>query len=481
MNSALAARRTLIWTTATLLSLGSALAQTASTVVDDDGALAALVADHPVFGPALAYRSVASEIAERSLRDAEDDLARTGSGFTAGLAWRPTIGWRGAGADPFDLAAGAWSSELTASFGWRADAQALVRARLAAHRAAITHVERLNRDLRDALSRHIDLQRAHVALTIAQDAAATRAATLAAAERVDLDALTAAPDAPEPRTLLASRLDAERAVAAVERAARDLAAAARRAADVGFDPRLADDRHRERLTPLPLEGWRLWLPDADPLASPAVARAALDLAAAEASAQRVRVGGVLDDLRLEASRVGEDARLRASVRLDGGRPAAALDLSVRPAARPSWTVALSAVLRVDDGFLRDLARAETAVADAAAAWAEAADEAEWLLSQARFTALDAEADVAFAERGLALARLGLREAIDTWQGPDGAGPDRDDDPVAAERADAALARAAIALERERDAFYRAWNRYLLEVERYWSAAGVLGGVLAPPP
>jgi hypothetical protein len=473
-------RRTLVWTTVALLALGPALAQPAPSEVGDDGALAALVAGHPVFGPALAYRSAASEIAERSLRDAEDDLARAGSGLTAGLAWRPTVGWRGGSADPFDLAAATWSSELTASFGWRADAQALVRARLTVHRAAAAHAERLNRDLRDALSRHIDLQRAHVALTLAEDAAATRAATLATAERVDLDALGEAPDAPEPRTLLASRLDAERAVAAVERAARDLAAAARRAADAGFDPRSAGDRHRERLTPLPLEGWRLWLPDADPLASPAVARAALDLAASEASAQRARVGGVIDDLRLEVNRIEEDARLRASLRLDGGRPAAALDLSVRPAARTSWTVALSAVLRVDDTFLRDLARAEAAVADAAAAWAEAADEAAWLLNQARFTALDAEADVAFAERGLALARLGLREAIDAWRGPDGAGPDREADPVAADRADAALARAALALERERDAFYRAWNRYLLEAERYWSAAGALGGVLAPP-
>lgn len=477
----LPAWRTLVWTTAALLSLGCALAQTSTTAVSDDDALAAWVADHPVFGPALAYRSAASEIAERSLRDAEIDLARTGSGLSAGLSWRPAVGWRGGGGDPFDLAAGAWSSELTASFGWRADAQALVRARLAVHRAAITHVERLNRDLREALSRHIDLQRAHVALTIAQDAAATRAATLATAEHVDLAALAEAPDAPEPRTLLASRLDAERAAAAVERAARDLTTATRHAAAIGFDPKAADERHRERLTPLPLEGWRLWLPAADPLASPAVARAALDLAAAEASAQRVRVGGVLDDLRLEATRVEEDARLRASVRLDGGRPTAALDLSVRPAARPSWTVALSAVLRVDDAFLRDLTRAETAVADAAATWAEAADEAVWLLSEARFTALDAEADVAFAERGLALARQALREAIDAWRGADGAGPDRDADPVAGDRADAALARVAVAFERERDAFYRAWNRYLLEAERYWSAAGVLGGVLAPPP
>lgn len=456
--------------------LGTAAAATAA-----DPALDALVAGHPVFGPALAYRSVASEIAERALRDAEDDLARAGSGLSAGLTWRPSVAWRGAAGDAFDPAAGSPSGDLTASFAWRADAQALLRARTAAHRAGVAHAERANRDLREALSRHIDLQRAHVALTIAEDAAATRGATLAAAERVDLDALAPAPrahepGAPEPRTLLASRLAAERAAAAVERAARDVASAARRAAEAGFDPRLAVDRHRDRLAPLPLEGWRLWLPDADPLASPEVVRAALDLAAAEAAERRVRVGGLLDDLRLEATRTEEAARLRASVRLDGGRPAAGLDLSVRPAARASWSLALSAVLRIDDGYARDLTRAEAAVGDAAAAWAAAADDAEWRLVEARFAALDAEADVAFAERGLALARLALREEIDAWRGPDDAGPDDD----ARDRADAALARAAIALERERDAFYRAWNAYLLAAERYWSAGGVLGGVLAPP-
>ena len=475
------ARTTLIWTAATLLSLGPALAQGAPPAATrDDDVLAALVADHPVFGPALIYRSAASEIAERSLRDAENDAARIGTGITADLSWRPTIDWRGTGDETFDLEAGTWSSELTASINWRADGLAQVRARLDMHRAAIAHLERLNRDLRNALSRHIDLQRAHIALTIAQETATARSVTLEAAERANLDALTADPDVPEPRTLLASRLDAERAVAEVERAARELAATERRAAEIGFDPRLADERHRERLTPLPLESWRLWLPDADPLASPAVARAALDLAAAEAYAERVRVGGLLDDVRLEASRIEAAARLSASVGLDEGRPTADLDLSLRSARRSSWTVELSAVLRFDDGFLRDLARAEATVADAAAAWAEAADAAEWRLAEARFAALDAEADVAFAERGLALARLALREAIDAWRGPDGAGPDRDGDPAAADRADATLARAAIALERERDAFYRAWNGYLLAAERSWSAGGVLGGVLAPP-
>jgi hypothetical protein len=441
-----------------------------------DRALDDLIAAHPVFGPALRYRTVATDAAERALAAAADDLRRSDHGLSADLTWRPSVTWRGTEATA--APAVTWGSELTASFGYRTDAAAVVSARIALHRAGVAHLERVNRDLREAMTRHVELQRAWIARTLAEDAAAGRSATLASAERVDLPALAAAPGdpgtTPEPRTLLASRLEAERAAAAVDRAGRDLAEAERRATAAGFDAAHAAEMHRDRLAPLPLEGWRLWLPAADPLATPAVTRAALDLAASEATARRVRVGGLLDDLRIEAVRVERDARLRATVRLDEGRPAAALDLSLRPAARASWTVAWSAVLRLDDGLVRDLERVEAELADAAAAWAAAADEAPWTLALARQAALDEEADVAFGERGLALARLGLREALDAWRALD------TDDPAARERAAAALTRAAVALERERDAYYRAWNRYLLAGERYWSAAGVTGGVIAPP-
>jgi hypothetical protein len=440
-----------------------------------DATLADLVAAHPVFGPALAYRSAATDAAERALAAAEDDLRRIDRGLSAELVWRPSLGWRGsdAGAE-----AGLWRSELTASFGWRHDAAAVVRARIALHRAAVAHAERVHRDLREAVSRHVELQRAFIARTIAEDAAAGRTATLVSAERVDLPALVAAADAPEgtpePRTLLASRLEAERAAAAVERAGRDLAEAQRQALAFGIDPTLAADLHLDRLAPLALEGWRLWLPAADPWQTPTVIRSSLDLADAEAAARRVRAGGLVDDLRLEAVRTGTDARWRGSLRLDDGRPSAAFDVTLRPASRSSWAVGGSAVIRLDDASVRDLERADAAVADAAATWADAAEASPWLLALAQRAALDAEEDLAFGERGLALARLGLREALAAWRTRDA------DDPAARERADAALARAAIALERERDAYYHAWNRYLLEAERYWTVAGVPGGVLAPP-
>jgi hypothetical protein len=434
-----------------------------------------VVAAHPVFGPALAHRSPSTLAAERQLEESARELQRSGHGLHSSLSYRPSISWRGREWEDFDPADRHIDHTLTLSSQWRFDPQAIARAAIAHHRAGVTLHERINRDLREALSLHIDLQRAHIALTLAQDAAVNRGTTLGSAETVDLERMAADPEAPAPTTLLAARLEAERAEAAVARAARDLDAAERRAAQLGFDTHAGAAAHRDRFAPLALEGWRLLLPGSDPLQNPEVRRAALELELAEATAGRVRAAGILPDVRLELNRTLAEGRTSATLRLDEGRPTATLDLSLRRAARPSWSLVVSAVVRIGEGGEHDLARSEQGVADAATNLADALADAAWNLERARRTAIDAEEDVAFAERGLAIARANLRAGLDRWSASDRRdAPERD-------RADAALARFAIALERERDAFYRAWNRYLLEVERAWSAAGVLGGVLIPPP
>jgi hypothetical protein len=328
----------------------------APSEVGDDGALAALVADHPVFGPALAYRSAASEIAERSLRDAEDDLARAGSaphGRTRlathrRLARRRLAPTRSTSRPP----PGAASSPPPSAGAPTPRRRARRHRRAPGGRRARRAPQ--PRPARRALAPHRAAAGALVALTLAEDAAATRAATLATRS-----ASTSTPrrgarraGAAHAARLAAGRGARRRGGRAGRRATWPRPAPGGRA---GFDPRSAADRHRERLRRCRSRGGGCGC--RTPTRSPPrrSRRAALDLAAPRRPPS-VRVGGVLDDLRLEVNRVEPDARLRASVRLDGGRPAAALDLSVRPAARASWTVALSAVLRVDDTFLRDLAR-----------------------------------------------------------------------------------------------------------------------------
>ncbi|MFN2323818.1 MAG: TolC family protein, partial [Trueperaceae bacterium] len=228
--------------------------------------------------------------------------------------------------------------------------------------------------------------------------------------------------------------------------------------------------------PLPLEGWRLWLPDVAPDRTPAVVRAELDAAVASAALARVRVGGVLGDLALDVAYVLPEARLRASFDLDEGRPGAAIDAALRPATRSSWSVAVGATVRIDDRTASELASARADHEAAQAALAAARAEAPWALEAARRAALDAEADVGFAERALDLGRTALAEAVERHRT---AVADTDAE-AARDRADAALARAAVGFDRERDAFYRAWNAYTLAVERYLVAAGSPGGLLAPP-
>jgi hypothetical protein len=437
----------------------------------DDPALAALVAEHPVWGPALAHRTPATEAADRSLAIAADEARHRELGLSASLTFAPSVAWRGTpGAPP---SGPAWRTGVGAAVGYRFDPERVARGQLDLHRATVLRTERAHRDLRAALGLHVDLQRAHLALAAAEDAAASRAGTLADAEAAELGR---DPAAPPSTTLAAARLAAERAAAEVERAARAVAAAARAATAAGFDPGRAEAVHRDRWTPLPLEGWRLWLPDARPDATPAVVRAELEVAIAAAALDRARIGGVLDDLALDVAYALPEARLRASLDLDEGRPGAAVDVALRSAARSSWSVAIGATLRIDDRTAAALAAARADLEAAQAARAAARAEAPWALEEARRAALDAEADVAFAERALDLGRVALEEALERHRtavadAVDGA---------ARARADAALARAALGFDRERDAFYRAWNAYALAVERYLGVAGSPGGVLAPP-
>lgn len=435
-----------------------------------DADLPVRVATDPVWGPALAYRTPASAAAERSVAEALADLRSAESGLAASATLAPSVTWRGA--EGGDAEPARWRADVVGTVSARLDAGRLARARLDVLRAATARAERAQRDLREALMLHVDLQRAHLARTLAEAAATSRDETLADAEAADLGR---DPGAPASTTLAAARLAAERAHDEVARSARAVAEAERRARAAGFDPVHAASVHRDRAGALPLEGWRLVLPDVAPGAIPDVARAALSVEAAAAALERAALGGFLDDAWLETSYSLPDVRLRGSLDLDEGRPGGALEVSLRSASRTSWTVGVGARLRIDEGTVDAIGRARAAHEDAVAAHAAATDEAPWSLAVALQAVADAEADVAYAERALAIGRSGLDEAIERWR-DDGADGDTD---VRA-RADAALARVAIGFERERDAFYRAWAGYLLEVERYVAVAGSSGGVLAPP-
>lgn len=445
---------------------------------DANTALEELAAQNAAIGPALAYESRASVELREALRAATVDLAGAALQPSAALRWRPSLRWAGRDLDELPGALPSGSAPLTLSLSLRHDPGALARAERNAQRAEVAFLQRLNRDLRSALGAFIDLERAWIAERLAHEAALDAAATLARAEAAELPRMAADPTLPEPTTLSAARLAGERAEAALQRAGRARAEAEGRARGFGFDPaRAAGAQLAGTLTPgaLPLEGWRLALPAADAAQSPALRRAALELAIAEADAARAQAAALLGDLRLEANRTDLDLRLRGTLRLDEGRPSATLELDRQSAARPSWSVGFSASFEVGSGTLEGLRRAEAAVASAGAELDELQLEAARSLERARRTALDAEQDVGFAERGLDLARANLSAALERLQAA------RAETGASSDLEANAANRALVAFLRESDATYRAWERYLLEAERYWNEAGVLGGVLAPLP
>ncbi len=478
---------TLVLVLAAGLPMGRpALAQTpngSAGAAPADPALLARVAQDPTWGPALAYRTPATAAAERALREARAAASRSRTGWGAALTLSPSVAWRGRSNAP--ATPPRWRTDVGGEVSVRYDRAVVARAALDLHRAEVALQLRAFRDLREALSLHIDLQRAHAARTLAEATASDRDAT-----RADAEATARTGDAADavPITLAAARLEAERADADVERAGRTLAEAERRAAAAGFDVALAAALHRDRTQPLPLEGWRLALPDVPADATPDVVTAVWARERATAELARAELGGVLEDLWVDTALTLPDVRLRASFDVDEGRPGAAVDARWRAASGTSWSVTVGASLRLDDDTLAAIGRARADTQEAADAVALARAEAPRLLAAARQAALDAEADVAFAERALVIGRAGLAEAVSRWRTATaagdavaGSGEAADTARAAARaRADEALRRTAIGFERERDAFHRAWNAYLLQVERYLAVAGSSGGVLAPP-
>jgi hypothetical protein len=424
---------------------------------------------HPVWGPALAAEA-ASLAADAPARTAAAGATQRASHGLSGWAQlRPALTWRSNAADP--------ASTVTAAAGaaWRLDPVAAATARLDQHRADVAAHERALRAVRAVTSAYLALRRAHVALDLAEAALPARRATLARAEAGLL-----AGSVPRHQVDVAL-LDLERSEAALERAARDLSAARRDAARHGIDVDGAAAQHHQPLRPEPLEGWRL-PPPPDDLPHESLLRRRLERDLAAARLERRGGWSVLDDVRIEASVREQGARLRAGSGLDQGRPHAWADVTWTGSGSDAWSVGISARVRIDDTWRAELERAERAHAEAEAALALAEADAAWSALEARRALAEAEVDVVLAERSLDLGRAALRdlaaelEAASAERRALARGVAHDEAALAAatarvERFEAAYRRAELGHQRERDAFMRAWERYLREAERLWAGVG----------
>jgi len=435
---------------------------------------------HPVWGPALAAEaaSLAADAPARAAAAATTERAARGLSGWAQL--RPALTWRPNRADA--------SPTLGAAAGasWRLDNVAAASARLDQHRGDVAAHERALRAVRTVTSAYLALRRAHIAVDAAEAALPARRATLARAELG-----LVAGNVPRHQVDVAL-LELERSQAALERAARDLAAARRDAARHGIDVDDAAAQHHQPLRPEPLEAWRLAPPPND-LPHESLMRRRLERDLAAARLERRGGWSVLDDVRIEASVREQGARLRAGGGLDQGRPHAWADVTWTGSGNDAWSVGISARVRVDDTWRSELERAERAHAEAEAALALAEADAAWSAVVAHRALAEAEIDVVHAERSLALGRAALRDLaaeLETASAERRAlaqGAAHDEAALAAatarvERFEAAYRRAELGHQRERDAFMRAWERYLREAERLWAGVGwpfgaVVGGAV----
>ncbi len=427
---------------------------------------------HLVWGPAFAAEAAAVATDAPARTAAAHAVRRSAYGLSGWAQARPSVAWRSSAPDATP------SLALSSGVRWRDDPVALSVALLDQHRGDVAAHERALRAVRAVTNAYIDLRRAHVALELAAARLPERQATLARAEASALDGRASS----NQRDVAA--LELARAEAALARAALDLDAAQHEAARLGVDIRAAAAQHQALLQPEPLEGWRLPAPPPD-LPHETLRRRELERDVAAARAERRGGWSLLDDVRVEGSWSDSGTRLRAGAGLDEGRPNAWADVTWTGRGSDAWSIGLSARLRVDDTWDAERQRAERLLAEAEAALAEARSHAAWEAAQARRALAEAEQDVAFAETALALGRAALRElgaelaeARAEQRQAERAG----NEALAAEAAarvarfEGAYRRAELGHQRERDAFLRAWERYLREAERLWAGVGWPFGV-----
>ncbi|CAN5810646.1 hypothetical protein BH23DEI1_BH23DEI1_14940 [soil metagenome] len=432
---------------------------------------------HPVWGPALAAQAAAEADALTALGRTDRALHRAGNGLRSRVDVLPSANWNGG---PERLTKLGAAVVITGRVDWLHDPAATESARLAHHRTFVGSLEGVHRAVRASTSAYLDVRRAYVALALAEAATASRRATFERAEASVLGRSERAGGANDVE-LEVARLELERALVGVERAARDLATARRLAAAHGIDVAGVEHEHRRVLDPDPLEGWRL-PPADDELESTTVERRRIERDLAHARLERAGAWSALDDVRLEGVAVGRDARLRIGLALDEGRPGGFVEGSLRDATRESWSVSVRARIRIDDGWLDDRAGAHGAAEAADEALAHAIDDAHWARADALAALHDAEDDVVFGERALELGRAALRALDDervTVAAAARAGEEGAEARLA--RFDEAYARAVLGHLRERDAFLRAWDRYLRAAERGWVAVGAPFEVRAVTP
>lgn len=424
----------------------------------------------------LALRATSADLASRGAdvarREGELRLAELGISTVLSMSTDLEVG-----ANLLRDAQAQWSTglQVDASIGYRYDDVAIVRAQTALTTAQRRQADQQRADVLNAL---VNLSRLRAAerLVVQTDASASEAETLAESVRRSAAAAHAAtgePDDPAAAAELAPDL-------ALNIRELDLAAAKARAAAAGRGQDMAE-AHAElnRLGLEPVTAAAGGLPARQPgpvaclpagevplsraagptLPQPtllgsfdrALLQHAVDLAAAQ---HRRAALAPLRDLSMTAHYQEGGARVLAEVELDGGRPAAGVNLRLREAAAQNWGVGVSARIRLDDTMGAALAAAAAQEQTARTALSEFDAAFPTRVAAEVATVGSAWLQLAFAAEAVGIARERARLALD----------DRE-----AARAEQVLGRAVEALEREYQAYLRVLGRYLAAFDLPWSS------------
>lgn len=392
----------------------------------------------------------------------------------------------------------AWgtSLQMDAGLGYRYDEIAIIRAR-----SALTTAQKREADQKraDVLAALLSLSRLRAAerLTAQTDATAAEAERLAASVRqsaITAEAASAGtemqhdtsgdPDAglgPDfaadiaqdlaPDLVLNIReldLAAAKARATASGRADDLAEALAELARLGVEPTaalqfgalasslVAGDGPAACLdveaTPLQrAEGPHLPTPSGHGSAERELLRHASDLTAAQS---RRAALGPLRDLSMTAHYQEGGARVLAELELDGGRPAAGVNVRLRDTASHNWGVGVSATIRLDDSMGAALASAITQREAAQAALNEFDAAFPQRLANSQVVVESAWLQLAFAVEAVSIAGGRLELAATEHD---------------VTRAEQVLSRSVDALEREYQTYLRALGRFLTEFDVPWSA------------
>lgn len=340
---------------------------------------------------ALSFRPLELGIAQQAVAEAEEELARSQLGLSAGLGVEPSISYSQDFDDSSAIPALSPDLSLSLEAGYRYD-----------------QVEALGREL-DLVAARAN-QRATRLLGVREAlityAALFRARLSAAAALSQWQRAIALKDSAEARLRAGELSETEVARIALEYE--------RAQVTLGAERRELDYAQAEAKR-YGLSGRGVFRPARFKLPSPTAditsdyRQALINLKRAEASAFQEKAYGVVEELGFEAQYRGDDFVISGAAGVVGQRPGVSFSARYAGINENDWAVSFGALLRLDDTTVDRFAEADRTVNDARDALDNAVATFQQEMAEARTAVVDAETNLDFSVEGLELDERYIQE------------------------------------------------------------------------